>query len=101
MTWYYHDVRVGDADDAGMYASAIIEADIMDLHIRFELERDFGEYLDSHYTASDILVEMKHMGFDALADCIDALFIGYVACELDRCRNEGITEFGPFNWQDE
>lgn len=101
MTWYYHDVRVGSADEAGMYASAIIEAGIMDLHIRYALEMDFKEYLDSHHTASNILDEMKFMGFDALADCIDALFIGYVACELDRCRKEGITEFGPFNWQDE
>ena len=101
MTWFYHDVRVGSADEAGICASALIEADIMDLHIRFELERGFREYLDDHYTASNILGQMRHMGFDALADCIDALFIGYIACELDRCRKEGVSEFGPFNWRDE
>ena len=102
MTWYLDDRGFDDSTDAGLYASSVFWEDgVLDDRTKLDLLRGLMGFMDRHYTTSSFIAGAPAMDFETPSDVVDACFIGYIACELDRCIREGITVFGPFTWRDD
>lgn len=106
MAWIYNDEKTGetirfrDSDDVAMWLETPENFDRMSPETQRGMLLNFWYDLTDRYPTPQAFFQTTQDMFpDSLEDCFGALFIAFVAHDIDLCRREGDLTWFDFRWE--